>query len=147
MNSLQTAGDDPETDQALSPKIELTQAAVASNAGLWQVSWRIENRGGDSLGISAARLPHGQFKAEELRFDPALVLAAGERNTFQTWVRCNEPPGLVTENAFIILNANWLGQPWRIFVRLRVIVNCDGKPETETESITTQKVGFSGVDS
>jgi hypothetical protein len=55
--------------------------------------------------------------------------------------------GLVTENAFVIFSVNWLGEPWRVFVRLRVMMTSDGRPETATELITAQKVGFSEVDS
>ena len=55
--------------------------------------------------------------------------------------------GLVTENAFVIFNVNWSDEPWRIFVRIRVTMNLDGRPETETEAITTQRVGFSGITS
>jgi hypothetical protein len=32
-------------------------------------------------------------------------------------------------------------------VRLRVIINQEGKPETLSELITTQQVGFSGISS
>jgi hypothetical protein len=52
---------------------------------------------------------------------------------------------LVTENAFVILQIKWRGAPWRIFVRVRVIVNKKGEPNATTELITTQKVGFTGV--
>jgi len=105
----------------------------------------VENRGVDEVAIWAARLPHGQFKSEEQLFDPALELRPGEQIPLRTCVRCNEPPGPVTENAFVILAVNWVGEKWRIFVRLCVAVAEDGKPQTETELITAQKVGFSGV--
>ena len=76
---------------------------------------------------------------------PPLDLAPGKGNKFHVSVRCHEPSGLVTENAFVIFQAIWRGEPWRIFARIRVAVRTDGRPETETESITTQKVGFSGI--
>jgi hypothetical protein len=60
-------------------------------------------------------------------------------------VACNEPAGAVIENGFLILSVEWLDKQWRIFVRLRVIINEEGVPETATELITTQRVGFSGV--
>jgi len=130
-----------------SPQIALTQVSTRRNGVLecWSIGWKIENQGVDSLNISATRLPHGQFKSEEYRFEPALDLAPGKTTEFTVSVRCNEPAGLVTENAFVIFHVIWLGEPWRIFVRIRVVVTDDGKPQTETESITTQKVGFSGV--
>jgi hypothetical protein len=49
----------------------------------------------------------------------------------------------VTENAFIIFQVIWSGEACRIFVRIRVLVNGRGEPETRVELITTQKVGFS----
>ena len=109
------------------------------------MGWRVENKGAYPLQIRAVRLPHGQFKAGEHRFEPALDLAPGESDQFQLAVRCEEPPGPVTENAFVIFSVIWFGEAWRIFVRIRVVINVQGKPETATELITTQKVGFSGV--
>ena len=57
-------------------------------------------------------------------------------------VLCPESPETVVENAFVIFSAVWLESPWRIFARLRVVVDAEGKPTTLTESITTQQVGF-----
>jgi hypothetical protein len=113
----------------------------------WSIDWLVENKSANILHILAVRLPHGQFKSDERRFDPALDLSAGERKQFQTFVHCDEPAGLLTENAFVIFSVNWLGKPWRVFVRLRVTVTADGRPQTATELITTQRVGFSEVDS
>lgn len=129
------------------PRISLRQVAVtrAGAAGDWNVEWEVENTGNGPLQIIAARLPHGQFKAGELRFEPPLASAPGQPNRFQVPVHCNEPTGLVTENAFVIFQALWSGEPWRIFARLRVTVTGDGRPVTETESITTHQIGFSGV--
>ena len=47
------------------------------------------------------------------------------------------------ENAFLILRVLWLEQPWRILARLRVVCDEEGAPETTTEVVTTQPVGFS----
>jgi hypothetical protein len=96
--------------------------------------------------LSSVRLPHGQFKSLERHLEPPIGLLPGNNTKIDIRVKCDEPPGLVTENAFVILSVSWLGQPWRIFVRLRVVITADRKPETSTELITTQRVGFSGVD-
>ena len=96
--------------------------------------------------VSAVRMPHGQFKSVERRFEPPIGLAPGSRTEIDILVKCDEPPGLVTENAFVIFSVKSSGEGWRIFVRLRVVVSAEGKPETATELITTQKVGFSGAD-
>jgi hypothetical protein len=111
----------------------------------WDIGWRIENLGEQPVYVLAVRLPHGQFKSAERHFDPAIGVAPGNKTQLNISVKCDEPAGLVTENAFVILSVDWLGERWRIFVRLRVIVTVDGRPETATELITTQRVGFSGV--
>jgi hypothetical protein len=131
------------------PQIVLTQVSAQRDrvSEGWTIGWLLENKSVNPLHILAVRLPHGQFKSDERRFDPAIDLSSGERRQFQTFVRCDEPAGLVTENAFVILSVERLGEQWRIFVRLRVMVTVDGRPETATELITTQRVGFSGVDS
>jgi hypothetical protein len=129
------------------PQISLVQNSVERNdtPARWRIGWSVQNLGADPIRILAVRLPHGQFKSEELGFDPPVDLAPGEGRRFSTLVRCDEPPGLVTENAFVIFQANWRGVPWRIFVRLRIVVNGKGGPNATTELITTQEVGFTGV--
>jgi hypothetical protein len=131
------------------PQIALWQISSKSigAAGEWNIGWQIENRGAYLLTIFSARLPHGQFKAEEKRFDPKLELAPGECQPFCANVRCDEPVGEVTENAFVIFHVNWLGAPWRIFARVRVTIGADAVPVATTEAVTTQRIGFSGVDS
>ncbi len=130
-----------------SPEIALYHVATERDEAMdyWSIAWAIVNKGTDLLKILAVRLPHGQFKSDQHRFEPALNLAPGESGEFHVGVSCDEPAGLVTENAFVIFSTIWLGEAWRIFVRIRVVVNAEGKPETAIELITTQKVGFSGV--
>jgi len=129
------------------PKIALRQDSLARDGATnrWNIPWEVENLSMDTLTIASVRLPHGQFKSDERHFSPAIQLAGGESKRFQTLVQCEEPPGLVTENAFVIFHCQWRGQPWRIFVRVRVTINADGEPETANELITAQKVGFSGI--
>jgi len=129
------------------PEIELEQVSVERNGvrESWSIGWRITNRGVHVLYIQSVRLPHGQFKAQEQSFEPALMLSSGQDARFQTAVRCDEPAGLVTENAFLIFQVMWLGEPWRIFVRVRVDVDSQREPATAVELITTQKIGFSRV--
>ena len=131
------------------PKIVLRQLSLTRDAatGCWNIRWEVENLGSDTVKILSARLPHGQFKSDELRFTPALELSEGVSEQFQSLVHCDEPPGLVSENGFVIFHCQWRTEAWRIFVRIRVTVNTSGEPETATELITTQKVGFSGISS
>jgi hypothetical protein len=51
----------------------------------------------------------------------------------------------VVENAFLILRVLWLGKPWRILARLRVVFDEQGGPQTTTEVVTVQPVGFSDL--
>ena len=135
-------------ESAGEPVVELRQIAVeaAGDSGDWETRFLVANLGAETLVLIAARLPHGQFRAAELRFDPPSSLAPGEVMSFAARVHCQEPPGVVTENAFVIFLVQWRGERWRIFVRIRVTVDASGTPHAVTESITTQKVGFSGVE-
>jgi hypothetical protein len=129
------------------PKVALRQISLARDAptNRWNIRWQVDNLGTDALKIVSLRLPHGQFKSDEQHFTPALELAKGASEQFQCLVQCEEPAGLVTENAFVIFHCQWRGEAWRIFIRMRVTVTANGAPETATELITTQKVGFSGI--
>jgi hypothetical protein len=129
------------------PKISLEQLSTDRNGapGYWRIEWRIENGSSQPIRVRSVRLPHGQFKSEEQRFDPPIDLKAGQQGQFQTRVHSHEPPGLITENAFMIFHVTWLDEPWRVFVRLRVTMTEERRPKTATELITSQKVGFSGV--
>ena len=109
----------------------------------WSIGWTVENKKAQSLKISSVCLPHGQFKAQEREFELALNLTGGASAEFETLVHCKEPPGLVTENAFVIFYVSWLNPSWRIFVRVRVQVDAQLAPQAAVESITTQRVGFS----
>ncbi len=113
--------------------------------GWWRIRWQIDNRGSDELRIDSALVPHGQFKAEEQRFAPPLDLKTSSSTEFFSHVRCHEPAGLVTENAFVILHCRWRGEAWRVFIRIRVTVSPGGLPESAVELVTTQRVGFSGI--
>jgi hypothetical protein len=129
------------------PKIGLQQIAVTKNSanGFWTISWQVENSGGDALIINSVNIPLGQFKSSIRHFAPALELAAGASERFESLVQCHEPVGPVTENAFVIFHCQWGGEAWRIFVRIRVEVQASGEPYATHQLITTQKVGFSGI--
>ena len=130
------------------PEIELRQLSAASSGQkvFWRIAWLLTNRGAQRLRLQAVRLPHGQFKSDKKRFEPAIDLEPGEQTQFQIVVRCEESPGDVTENAFVIFYVVWWNDPWRVFARIRVAVSADGTPQATTELITTQKAGFSQGD-
>jgi hypothetical protein len=129
------------------PIIGVEQVSVSASGALnvWAVQWTIANNSAGTIAILSARLPHGQFKSSEQRFEPSLKLDQGGQVAFRALVHCNEPPGLVTENAFIIFQVLWLEETWRVFVRIRVVVKQSGEPQTAVELITTQRVGFSAA--
>jgi hypothetical protein len=125
--------------------VEELRRSKEVESGRWLFEWRIQNLTEQPIKFFAARCPHGQFRSTERRFDPPLHGGAGKNATIEMPVLCDEPAGTVIENGFLILLVEWLNNRWRIFVRLRVTINQQGEPETATELITTQRVGFSGV--
>jgi hypothetical protein len=125
--------------------VEELHRSKEAEHGRWLFAWRIQNLTEEPITFVAARCPHGQFRSEERFFDPPLHAAAGRNAIIEMPVLCDEPAGTVIENGFLILLVEWLDKRWRIFVRLRVTVSQQGVPETATELITTQRVGFSGV--
>jgi hypothetical protein len=129
------------------PKIAVEELRRNRDAGSdrWFFGWRIQNLTQQPTKFLAARCPHGKFRSGERIFDPPLYAAGGKNATIEMPVLCNEPAGTIVENAFLILLVEWLETSWRLFVRLRVTINEKGEPETVTELITTQQVGFSGV--
>ena len=131
--------------ETIAPAIALRQVYAHRHPTTddWTIGWTVENKKAQSLKISSVRLPHGQFKAQEREFELALNLTGGASAEFETLVHCKEPPGLVTENAFVIFYVSWLSASWRIFVRVRVQVDAQLAPQAAVESITTQRVGFS----
>lgn len=113
------------------------------HSGHWSFGWGIRNLTDEPMSLIAVRLPHGQFRNQQMEFHPPLEVRAGESAAIETSVQCSEPSGTVIENAFLILLSEWRGQRWRIFARLRVTINQRAEPEPVSELITTQRVGFS----
>lgn len=129
------------------PKIEVEQAecGTSKDPGRWLFKWRVRNVTETPMSLLSVRVPHGKFKAEELKFGPPLKVAAQDHFILDLAVACEEPPNTIVDNAFLILLVSWQENQWRFFVRLRIMVNEQGQPQTTTESITVQQVGFSGV--
>lgn len=129
------------------PSIEVEQAEQSrrERPGPWVFRWRVENKTDKAMRLLSVRVPHGKFKAEERRFLPPVKIAAQDHFVLDLAVACQEPPNTTIENAFLILFVNWQENQWRFFVRLRITVDQEGRPETAPESITVQQVGFSGV--
>lgn len=126
--------------------VEELRRSIEGEHGRWLFEWRIQNLTEKPIKFLTARCPHGQFRSEERFFDPPRDAAAGRNATIEMPVLCDEPAGAVVENAFLILTTEWREDKWRIFGRLRVMVDEEGRPGTVAVLITTQRVGFSGID-
>jgi hypothetical protein len=130
-------GDSPEI------AVEGTHRSRGKEPGSWLFGWQILNLTGELLRLIAARFPHGKFKSGEHRFQPWIEIERRGDAKIELPVWCNEAPGSEVENAFLLLEVEWQEVRWRIFVRLRVRVDSSGEPATQTELITTQRIGFS----
>jgi len=52
-------------------------------------------------------------------------------------VQCDDPPGTVVENTFLILRL----EDRRIFARLTIEVDAEGLPHQRCEAVTVQAIG------
>ena len=123
--------------------VQAVSRTIGASPGSWVFEWDVRNVGSDPLTLHEAWQPHGQFRCPrtELRSHP--TLDPGTTVRVELPVACAEPPGAVVENAFLILRAEWHGEPWRILARLRIAVDASGAPEPVTEDVTMQRIGFS----
>jgi len=133
-------------ERTTGPRLLVGQASRSRGAisNRWLVVWNIRNLDREPIRILAGRLPHSQFWSEEKELSPNINLLPNESAELEFSVRCNEPPATVVENAFLILRALCPEEPWRIFARLRVVFDKAGGPQTTTELVTAQPIGFSG---
>jgi hypothetical protein len=134
---------------ASEPQIELKQIQTTRDetAGQWRIVWAFRNLARHPLRVVSVRFPHQKFKSAEHTFQPSIDLRENAAIEFEQQIECGDSTGLVTENAFAIFYVDWLDAPWRIFVRLKVVVDLRGIPQASTELVTVQKAGFSGVES
>jgi hypothetical protein len=137
--------DEPHDEAASAPRIDVQQLSQRPGAqsGEWIVGWSVKNLTADALTLESAWLPHGQFRCERTALPSAATLEAGAVAEIELNAHYAEAPVSVVENAFLILTARWRNHPWRILARLTVRIADDGGPETETETMTIQQVGFS----
>ncbi len=125
------------------PQVQIEAVACRKTgfAGHWLVSWHIETPEEQTLEIQAAWLPHDKFHSDRQGFEPPLHLNKKESATLELLVACEEPPGAVVENAFVILQLVWLGQSWRAFARHHVAVDMGGVPQPGCEAVTVHPIG------
>ena len=129
------------------PSIEVEQVerGTTENLGRWLFKWRVRNVTETPMSLLSVRVPHGKFKTGERKFVPPVKIDVKDQFILDLAVACEEPPNTIIDNAFLILLVDWHANQWRFFVRLRISVDQQRHPETATESITVQQVGFSGV--
>lgn len=106
----------------------------------WRTTWRVANAEQYAVRVVGAIAPHSHFRGEasldrEIRGKgstqfPLVVLTPGARGEI--------------ENAFLILLVEQGDVRWRALTRLRVAVDDEGRPEPRVETVTMQRVGFSG---
>ncbi len=134
-----------ENQQEMGPEVKVEQGTQVArySSQLWLVGWNIHNLGDQPLQILTAQCPHGRFRGDKIELADFPELMPGKTTHLELPVTCNEPPGTVVENAFLLLQAKWRNQLWRILIRLTVTFDEQGAPKGKTEVITTQPVGFS----
>jgi len=128
-------------DGTLSLAITGVASADAGLPDLWRITWSLTNLGADRLEILETWLPHDQFRAGRESFEPPLALAPRASTVLVSTVE--SPLGLseTIENAFLILRTRSSGRNRRVFARLRVEHEGDGRIRPVIESLTTTKAG------
>jgi hypothetical protein len=124
--------------------VECVRVRPLGERGLWDISWRVRNLGTEPILLREAWLPHGRFRAPRVSYEPPRTIEAGEDVELSFGVAVDEPPGVEVENAFVILNVGWRGDPWRIFARIRVVVGPGGTPNPLTETYSQQRISGIG---
>jgi hypothetical protein len=121
-------------------RIEPLGAAKPDGEG-WRTTWRITNLDSAAVRVIGAIAPHSQFRGEA-----TLDRDVRGKGTTQLSlvVRIEGAAGSEIENAFLILLLRQGDDRWRVLTRLRVPVEDDGRPRPRVESVTVQRVGFSG---
>jgi hypothetical protein len=121
-------------------RIEPLGAAKPDGEG-WRTTWRITNLDSAAVRVIGAIAPHSRFRGEA-----TLDRDIRGKGTTQLSlvVRIEGAAGSEIENAFLILLLRQGDDRWRVLTRLRVPVEDDGRPRPRVESVTVQRVGFSG---
>jgi hypothetical protein len=125
-----------------SPAIRIKAVGTADRDGDgWRTSWRVVNDGAIAVRVTEATAPHSQFRGAA---PLDLAVRAGEGATFTIVVQVDGSPGQEIENAFVILLVERGEERWRILARVRVPLDGTGRPRPRIETMTMQRVGFSG---
>ena len=114
----------------------------AGTEGCWSASWRIRNLSQQRVEIVSVWLPHDNFASRRRVFNTPLRLPSMDSEVLEIHVACDELPGSVVENAFVILQLEMDGRTWRVFARHRIALDDAGVPHHKCQSVTVHPVGF-----
>ncbi len=124
------------------PRLRIEPLGVAKREGEgWRTTWRVANTETGAVRVVGAIAPHSQFRGEtsldrEIR---------GKGSTqFPLVVRTLGAAGSEIENAFVIVLIQHGEERWRFLARLRVPLDDEGRPRPRIETVTVQRMGFSG---
>ena len=124
------------------PNLTVAPVGAAKRDGEgWRTTWRITNTEPDPVQIVAAIAPHSQFRGEA---SLDREIRGKGSSDFSLVVRTAGAAGSEIENAFVILHVQRGDERWRVLARLRVPLGDEGKPQPRIETVTSQRVGFSG---
>ena len=124
------------------PRVSITPIGAAKREGEgWRTTWRIANADHDALRVVGAIAPHSQFRGEA-----SLDREIRPRGSTQLSlvVQTKGAAGSEVENAFVIVLVQRGDARWRVLARLRVALDDAGTPKPRIETVTLQRVGFSG---
>lgn len=124
------------------PRLTIAPVGAAKREGEgWRTTWRIANSEPDAVHVIAAIAPHSQFRGET---SLDREIRAKGSTQFSLVVRTAGAAGSEIENAFVIVQVQRGDERWRFLARLRVPLGDEGKPQPRIETVTSQRVGFSG---
>jgi len=124
------------------PRVSIAPIGAAKREGEgWRTTWRIVNAEPDAVRVVGAIAPHSQFRGEatldrEIRPKGSTQLSLVVQTSGAT--------GSEVENAFVIVLVQRGDERWRVLARLRVPLDDAGMPKPRIETVTLQRVGFSG---
>ena len=121
-------------------RIEPVGAVERDDDG-WRTSWRVSNAAPQPVRLRGATAPHSQFRGQVAL---ALDVPATGTATFPLVVHVEGIAGSEIENAFLIVLVDIEDAQWRVLARLRVPLEDGGRPRPRIETVTVQRVGFSG---
>ena len=120
------------------PRVRVEPFRSEGTSGDWTVRWRITNDSGGPIRVLSAQHPHSQFRTPQTSLDNDI--ARGAMAEIALPARFTELPGVIVENAFLILVFRQ-GSDWRLLARVRVTAGPEGRPIAgRSVVVTTQRI-------